>query len=97
MCSSMLCELRGSSGMEVNFFKIPHRLGPEFLKSIRKLPGQFFVMDQQGSESPFRDKRMVQAEDDDFIVNDMERMTKFSGISHSGYVFQLALELSEKR
>jgi hypothetical protein len=65
-----LCEPGGRFRMEVDLSQVSHRLAPEFLKTIGQLFRQFSVANQEGSEPPFRDKRMVEAENDDLIIND---------------------------
>ena len=75
--------------MEVDFSKIPHGFGPELFKAVGQPVCEFLVPDKNGSKSPFRDKGMAEAEDDGVIIDDVERIAKFSRVPDSGHVFQV--------
>ena len=53
---------------------------------LRELP----VPHEKGSKPPFRDKRMVKAEDYYVVINHMKWMSKFSRVPNSGYLFEVS-------
>jgi len=82
--------------VEVDFSKVPHGFGPKLLKAVRQSVREFLVPNQNGSKSPFRNKGMVEAEDDNVVIDYVKRMAKFSRVPDSGPVFQVSSMLAEK-
>jgi hypothetical protein len=83
-------------GVELDFLKVFHRFGPKALKTVGKSLRQFFVEDQERCESAFGNKRMVEAEDDDVIVDDVKRMPNLSRITDTRNVFEMSAVFAEK-
>jgi hypothetical protein len=83
--------------LEVDFSKISHGFRPQFLKTICELLCKFFISDQERGKSPFRNERVVEAQYDDVVIDDVERMAKFTGVPDAGHMFHVSPVLAEKR
>ena len=85
-----------TSGIEVDFSKVLHRFGPKALETLSKSLCQFFVPDQQRCKSPLRNEWMIEAKNDDVIVDNVKRMPNLSGITDTCNVFQMSAVFMEK-
>jgi len=69
-----------TSGLKVDLSQVSHGFLQSF-QAIAKFLCQLFISHQQRSKPPFWNKGMVQAENDNVVIDDMEWMAEFTGIS----------------
>ena len=82
--------------MEIDLSKVPHGFGPQFQESFRELLSKFLISNKKQSETSLSNKRMIQRQDDQVVVDHVERMAKFSGVPHSGHLFHVRPVLAKE-
>ncbi|SRR5260221_13630814 len=66
-----------------------HGLAPQFLEAFRQAVRELTVADEQGSESTFLHKGMVQRKDDGVVVDQVKRMAELSRVTDTGDLSQV--------
>jgi len=88
--------LRWPPWVELDLSQVFHGFAPQALETLCQLLSKSFITDQKGCESSFGYERVVQRQNDEIIVDDMERMTDLTGISDARHMFQVSPILLNK-
>ena len=86
-----------SCWLERYFSEVSHCLGPESLKAIRQSPRQCGIAHHERCNPPLGNKWMIDGQDDEFFVDDVERVAKLARIADSGHMVEVGPMLLQKR